>query len=122
MSEQTKWQGSLWPRTFLKNFATLILTSAQLIIVNLQRTPYDEAATLRVFSKTDLFMHLLMKHLGIETFDTEYDAITIMRQQIAAEERKRFIRKLIMGTVVGVAVAATAFALRGRFPVFGRNQ
>lgn len=35
----------------------------RLVIVNLQDTPYDDLAALRVYAKTDQFMELVMKHL-----------------------------------------------------------
>jgi hypothetical protein len=38
----------------------------KLVIVNLQKTPLDHMANIRVFARTDDFMKSLMKHLGIE--------------------------------------------------------
>jgi len=37
----------------------------KLVIVNLQPTPYDSLASIRIFTTTDLFMTLLMQELGI---------------------------------------------------------
>jgi hypothetical protein len=52
-----------------------------MIIVNLQRTPYDEFATLKVHAKTDEFMFALMKELGIEQFDVQYDHCAFLAEQ-----------------------------------------
>jgi NAD-dependent SIR2 family protein deacetylase len=42
---------------------------APMILVNLQKTPYDNLAAIRIFTKTDTFMNLLMQELGINEFD-----------------------------------------------------
>ena len=49
--------------------------SGQLVIVNLQRTPYDHLSSIRVFAKTDEFMALLMTELGYTDFDREFDCL-----------------------------------------------
>jgi len=54
--------------------------NGKFFIVNLQRTPYDSVATLHVFGKTDQFMELLMKELGKEQFDQEYDHVQVLKQ------------------------------------------
>lgn len=36
----------------------------KLVIVNLQKTPLDHLATLRIFQKTDVVMKEIMKRLG----------------------------------------------------------
>jgi mono-ADP-ribosyltransferase sirtuin 6 len=46
-----------------------------LVIVNLQYTPYDNEATVKIHAKTDNFMELLMKELGIEEFDRTFDIL-----------------------------------------------
>lgn len=38
----------------------------QLFIVNLQKTPYDMHATVRVFARTDAFMQILLTELGVD--------------------------------------------------------
>jgi len=38
----------------------------KLVIVNLQKTPYDENCALRIFAKVDDVMDLLLKELNIE--------------------------------------------------------
>ena len=45
------------------------LAPGRLIIVNLQKTPFDKHCYLRVFSKTDQFMSLVMKFIYGEQFD-----------------------------------------------------
>ena len=45
-----------------------------LVIVNLQITPFDDNCSERVYTKTDEFMKILMKKLKFEEFDMEYDA------------------------------------------------
>jgi hypothetical protein len=49
--------------------------NGQVVIVNLQRTPYDHLATIRVFGKCDEFMRLVMQELEIGDFDHESDCI-----------------------------------------------
>jgi len=46
---------------------------APMVLVNLQKTPYDNLATIRIFTKTDIFMDLLMHELGIIEFDMKTD-------------------------------------------------
>jgi len=67
--------------------------SGKLIIVNLQRTPYDGVATLKVYAKTDLFMTLLMKELGIPEFNTTYDHLEELKRQELDHERKQEAKK-----------------------------
>ncbi len=38
----------------------------KLVIVNLQKTPYDQLAAVRIFAKTDVFMKVLLTQLGID--------------------------------------------------------
>eukprot|EP00026_Physarum_polycephalum_P006507 Phypoly_transcript_06551.p1 GENE.Phypoly_transcript_06551~~Phypoly_transcript_06551.p1 ORF type:complete len:461 (+),score=46.27 Phypoly_transcript_06551:319-1701(+) len=45
-----------------------------LVIVNLQRTPFDELARIRIFAKTDNFMQVLISKLGIKKLDTSTDS------------------------------------------------
>jgi mono-ADP-ribosyltransferase sirtuin 6 len=46
----------------------------KLVIVNLQATPLDEYCSIRCFCKTDDFARKLMKEMGLENFDTKFDA------------------------------------------------
>ena len=46
-----------------------------LVLVNLQATPLDEYCSVRCFCETDEFAELLMKEMGIENFDWNYDAM-----------------------------------------------
>ncbi|KAL6079563.1 NAD-dependent protein deacetylase sirtuin-7 [Balamuthia mandrillaris] len=41
----------------------------KLMIVNLQATPFDSLASIRVFARTDAFMAVLMEELGLQQFD-----------------------------------------------------
>jgi mono-ADP-ribosyltransferase sirtuin 6 len=50
-----------------------ISNKGDLVIVNLQITPYDDESEVRVFARTDLFLERVMKHLGMEEFDTTTD-------------------------------------------------
>uniref|UniRef100_A0A6B2LCP3 Regulatory protein SIR2 homolog 7 n=1 Tax=Arcella intermedia TaxID=1963864 RepID=A0A6B2LCP3_9EUKA len=45
----------------------------KLVIVNLQKTPYDNVAAVRVFARTDVFMRKLMEEMKEEEFDRETD-------------------------------------------------
>jgi len=75
----------------------------KMVVVNLQKTPYDHVATERLFCKTDQFMQLLMKELKIVDFDMntdikgEWDSITDSELQDCIDrglqdlERRRFL-------------------------------
>ncbi|KAH3756431.1 silent information regulator family protein [Pelomyxa schiedti] len=51
-------------------------TNGKLIIINLQNTPYDHVASVRVFARTDRFMQYLMSQLGITEFDMTTDVVS----------------------------------------------
>ena len=38
----------------------------KMVIVNLQKTPFDHAAAVRVFARTDDFFALLLEEMGLE--------------------------------------------------------
>lgn len=46
----------------------------KLVLVNLQATPLDEYCSIRCFCKTDDFAKELMKEMGLEQFDTNFNA------------------------------------------------
>ncbi|EFC48343.1 silent information regulator family protein, partial [Naegleria gruberi] len=49
----------------------------KMCIVNLQKTDYDSKSELRVFSKTDEFLKLVLEYLGeLDNVDTSYDALS----------------------------------------------
>jgi len=47
--------------------------NGNMVIVNLQKTPYDHLASVRLFCTTDCFMELIMKELNITKFDQKTD-------------------------------------------------
>lgn len=53
------------------------LSTKNLVIVNLQKTPYDNQASLRIYAKTDVVLEMLMKelNLSIEDYDPASDPI-----------------------------------------------
>jgi len=55
--------------------------NSKMILVNLQTTPYDENSTVRSFSKTDIFMKLLMKELNLEEFDKKFDILIELKKK-----------------------------------------
>jgi NAD-dependent SIR2 family protein deacetylase len=67
--------------------------SRSLVIVNLQATPSDDLATVRVFAKVDAFMHALMDALGYTDFDQQSDARPTWAEQpkaaAAAAKKKK---------------------------------
>eukprot|EP01111_Echinosteliopsis_oligospora_P013355 TRINITY_DN4772_c0_g1_i1.p1 TRINITY_DN4772_c0_g1~~TRINITY_DN4772_c0_g1_i1.p1 ORF type:complete len:560 (+),score=103.12 TRINITY_DN4772_c0_g1_i1:354-2033(+) len=100
--------------------------NGKLIIVNLQKTPYDSVADVRIYCKTDIFMQMLMQELGIADFDRSYDCISTwdeptpdvllpphVRRRIAAQDkrRKQFI---ISATAIAALVLSVSvgFSLR----------
>jgi len=56
-----------YPDQCLKN------PNGKMVIVNLQKTPFDNVASVRVFCKTDIFMKMVMDELKIMKFDMEMD-------------------------------------------------
>jgi len=95
-------------------YKTLSNPGGKLFIVNLQRTPYDGQATLKVYATTDIFMDLLMKELNQSKFDTEYDHCLVLAAQEAAEERKKKsakTRNWVLAAVVVVLLAYVTWAV-----------
>jgi len=45
----------------------------KVVIVNMQKTPYDSMADLRIFAKTDDFFRAVMKELKIDVKEYEVD-------------------------------------------------
>lgn len=79
--------------------------------MNLQITPYDGAATLKVHAKTDEFMTLLMQELGMDGFDRTYDHLDFL-----AEEEYVRNRNFLYGTFFGsIAAFFTALYLKKKF-------
>eukprot|EP00026_Physarum_polycephalum_P006558 Phypoly_transcript_06606.p1 GENE.Phypoly_transcript_06606~~Phypoly_transcript_06606.p1 ORF type:complete len:471 (+),score=53.51 Phypoly_transcript_06606:323-1735(+) len=60
--------GASFPDKCFKN-------NGQLVVVNLQKTPYDDVAAVRIFAKTDVFAKALMEELALSSFDTLTDAV-----------------------------------------------
>ncbi|KAH3767829.1 silent information regulator family protein [Pelomyxa schiedti] len=58
-----------YPDKVLKN------PGGKMVIVNLQNTPYDKLAAVRVFARTDTFMKALLTALEITEFDQQTDCI-----------------------------------------------
>jgi mono-ADP-ribosyltransferase sirtuin 6 len=85
----------------------MCLPRLQLFIVNLQRTPYDEFATLKIYAKTDDFMFALMKELGDEEFNMNYDHCVTL----ATQEKRALIKKWVYRTASLSAGLAAAGAL-----------
>ncbi len=51
-------------------------SGGRMVVVNLQKTPYDRMSAVRVFARTDNFMRALMEALEIgDNFDRSFDAI-----------------------------------------------
>ena len=50
--------------------------NGKLVIVNLQKTPYDCLAALRIFATTDRTMEALMQRLNITEFDRSTDILS----------------------------------------------
>lgn len=80
-----------------------LANGGQMFIVNLQRTPYDEFATVKLHAKTDDFMHALMMELNETSFDTTYDLCVVMFEKETAAAKSRRI-KLVTGAVVAAAM------------------
>eukprot|EP01120_Amphizonella_sp_Union-15-10_P010347 TRINITY_DN4126_c0_g1_i1.p1 TRINITY_DN4126_c0_g1~~TRINITY_DN4126_c0_g1_i1.p1 ORF type:complete len:520 (-),score=79.38 TRINITY_DN4126_c0_g1_i1:107-1666(-) len=81
-------------------------------IVNLQRTPYDEFSTLKIYCDTDRFMELLMKEIGIPEFDQDFDLVRVLNRKERKKNQDKFFLPAI-GVIVLVGIVA-AFAFRYR--------
>lgn len=74
-----------YPEQVLKN------NPGSLILVNLQRTPYDHLCALRVFARTDRFMELLLDELNLlQQLDTSFDALPTWLPDLEAKSSKKF--------------------------------
>eukprot|EP01125_Pyxidicula_operculata_P008812 TRINITY_DN2925_c0_g1_i1.p1 TRINITY_DN2925_c0_g1~~TRINITY_DN2925_c0_g1_i1.p1 ORF type:complete len:601 (+),score=153.95 TRINITY_DN2925_c0_g1_i1:1315-3117(+) len=85
----------------------VVSNKGKLFVVNLQRTPYDDETTVKVYSKTDYFMEMLMEELGLSEFDTEFDLVDQLyeQEQKAKESHENYldtISWLIPSLSVGV--------------------
>jgi ribonuclease HII len=80
----------------------------KLFIVNLQRTPYDQFATEKIYAKTDDFMYELMNELGLLEFETTFDLCTVMRKKEDAAARLKTIKK--SAAIAGAVAAASVLA------------
>ena len=69
--------------------------------MNLQRTPFDDVATCKVYARTDHFMDLLMQELNMEV-DTSYDLLPALRRERLTKERWVMAAKLGAGAVAAV--------------------
>jgi len=78
-------------------------------IVNLQRTPYDDVVTNKIYSKTDEFMHLLMQELNIDEFDLSYDHLTVLTFE--KEQYTEFVKAVSTAVWGVITLGALAFAL-----------
>lgn len=58
----------------------------KLVIVNLQKTPYDQQSELRIFAKIDEVMHALMGQLG---FDADQDVVPFGDSKYCQQELTR---------------------------------
>jgi NAD-dependent SIR2 family protein deacetylase len=60
----------------------------QVVIVNLQRTPYDHKADVRIFARTDDFMRLLMKELQmtVPSFVDDREKMVEMMSKLIVDE------------------------------------
>ncbi|KAA0712509.1 NAD-dependent protein deacetylase sirtuin-7 [Triplophysa tibetana] len=69
----------------------------QLFIVNLQWTPKDNLATLKIHGKCDAVMRLLMEELGLEipVYNRSQDPIFSLGTPLSAEEKDSHTRKEI---------------------------
>jgi len=67
----------------------------KLIIVNLQRTPYDDRCSLKIYAKVDDFMRLLLSELNIkeEDVDFKFDLVPELERREAAEEAAAALKK-----------------------------
>eukprot|EP01114_Cavostelium_apophysatum_P018816 TRINITY_DN5906_c0_g1_i3.p1 TRINITY_DN5906_c0_g1~~TRINITY_DN5906_c0_g1_i3.p1 ORF type:complete len:547 (-),score=122.31 TRINITY_DN5906_c0_g1_i3:40-1680(-) len=67
----------------------LLNKTGKLVIVNLQRTPFDDIASVKIHAKSDHFFELLMKELGYEDFDLTYDHVLHLKEEELRQEQLR---------------------------------
>jgi len=63
---------------------------SNMVIVNLQKTPYDHIAKIKLFCTTDLFMQLLMKELNLKNFDV----FTDLKGQWKTQSKEEFFEQV----------------------------
>lgn len=66
--------------------------NGKLVIVNLQKTSYDDKAT-KIYAKTDEFMRLLMEELGLKDFDQDYDLLDVLPKEQVMPQKKATSKK-----------------------------
>jgi hypothetical protein len=91
--------------------------NGKMFIVNLQETPYDDEATIKVHCRTDEFMLELMRELGLEKdVELDYD----LNDEIAQKEdlARTFRNRLFGFAGVSLAVACLAAIWQARSNVF----
>jgi NAD+-dependent protein deacetylase sirtuin 6 len=80
----------------------------KLVIINLQKTPFDSLASIRIFAKTDDVMRMLMEELHIHRFDVETDLIDTWDPHPDAEEEEEslldYLGGLVTPSVVGFGI------------------
>lgn len=67
--------------------------SGKVILVNLQKTPYDSVIDYRVFAKTDDFLRLLMSELAVPEFDRSTDLLSIWDTYPEMLEEQRTLKE-----------------------------
>lgn len=74
-----------------------------MILVNLQTTPYDKDCTIRSFSKTDEFIQLLMKELNLTNFNQSFDYREILKKEekvkYSLKESKSILQTRFLSTM-----------------------
>mmetsp|Transcript_17300 Transcript_17300/g.31429 ORF Transcript_17300/g.31429 Transcript_17300/m.31429 type:complete len:470 (+) Transcript_17300:72-1481(+) len=64
------------PARAAEKFSTKHSSHKGLVIINLQRTPYDEVASLRIYAKVDTVLPMLAEALGIDDRVRPMDAVS----------------------------------------------
>jgi hypothetical protein len=91
----------------------------KLVIINLQKTPLDSLASIRIFAKCDDVSRMLMEELGIYEFDVATDVIETWDPkpdtQAGSKEKPEFVENLVMW---GAMAATTLGALSCAYLLF----
>jgi NAD+-dependent protein deacetylase sirtuin 6 len=81
----------------------------KLVIINLQKTPYDSLASIRIFAKCDDVMRMLMEELTIYEFSVTTDIIDTWDPKPQSEHKKERDPGIMKDIVVWSSLAISAF-------------
>jgi mono-ADP-ribosyltransferase sirtuin 6 len=84
------------------------------VLVNIQKTPYDDELALKVYGKTDEFMQMVMEELGIPEVSQSHDGLRYLMERDAEIEEKKEVGKrwITLGFLAAFTAVIVGSSLR----------